>query len=214
MRTYSEAAQAALDGGTALAIGAVRLDLTTGPWRVWGGHGELTLSGEGGPFSGIGDRGLVSMASGQLGGAEQGAVLSLSGVDPVALALTDTLAVRGAPAVLWELLFDATGSTLLAANVALRGRCDRLSREDTVGGPAIIRLSVEGAVRGHGRRSARMRSDADQRLIDGSDGGFSRVSYAGERQLNWGGKPPQRAASALPTAQTALFEDARYREMQ
>lgn len=209
MKYYSPEAQAALDDGSAVSMGAVRLQLSTGPWRVWGGFGELTIAGE--TYVGLGNQGLVAVAAGQLGAAEQGAELTLSGVDPEVLALVDTLSVRGAPAVISELIFNQAG-TLLAADPHMRGRCDRLPREDIVGGPSTIRLSVEGAVRGAGRRSARMRSDADQRLIDGSDGGFSRVSYAGEKQLNWGGKPPQRAASALPTAQTALYAGGGYRE--
>lgn len=196
MRIYSEAAQAALDDGTALAVGAVHLELSTGPWRVWGGHGPLTLDGE--VFTGIGDRGLASVAAGQLGSAEQGATLTLSGVDPDVLALVDTLSVRGAPAVLWELLFDQSGSTLLSAHVALRGRCDRMPIQDEIGGQSEITLNIEGSVRGLGRRSGRMRTDADQRLIVGTDGGFKAVAYAGEITLNWGGKPPQRAIGALP----------------
>lgn len=197
MKSYSAGAQAALDDATALAVGAVELTLSTGPWRVWGGHGPLTISGA--TFTGIGDRGLVSLAAGQLGAAEQGATLSLSGVDPDVLALVDTLSVRGAPAVLWELLFDQAGTTLLAANIVLRGRCDRMPIEDEVGGTSTITLNIEGAVRGLGRRSARMRTDPDQRLIDGVDGGLKKVAYAGEITLNLGGKPPQRASVALPS---------------
>lgn len=196
MKTYSTAAQAALDDGTALAVGALDLQLSTGPWRVWGGFGDLVLSGQ--TFVGIGDRALASVAGGQLGSAEQGATVSLSGVDPDVLALVDTLSVRGAAAVLYELLFDQAGVTLLAANVALRGRCDRMPIEDVIGGTSTITLNIEGAVRGLGRRSGRMRSDPDQRLIVGTDGGFKKVAYAGEVSLNWGGKPPQRAGYALP----------------
>ncbi|KQZ31729.1 hypothetical protein [Caulobacter sp. Root1472] len=203
MFVYPEAAQAALDDGTALAVGAVKLALTTGPWCVWGGHGPLILSGD--TYVGIGDRGLVSVAGGQLGGAEQGATLSLSGVDPDALALVDTLTVRGAAAVLWELLFNQTGSTLLSARVVQRGQVDRLTVEDQIGGASTVTAAIEGAVRGLSRSSGRMRTDADQRLVVGTDGGFKAVSYAGEITLNWGGKPPQRAASALPNALVSNF---------
>ncbi|SFK41487.1 hypothetical protein [Caulobacter sp. UNC279MFTsu5.1] len=203
MFVYPEAAQAALDDGTALAVGAVKLVLTTGPWCVWGGHGPQILDGD--TYVGIGDRGLVSVAAGQLGGAEQGATLSLSGVDPDALALVDTLTVRGAAAVLWELLFNQTGSTLLSARVVQRGRVDRLTLEDQIGGASTVAAAIEGAVRGLSRSSGRMRTDADQRLVVGADGGFKAVSYAGEITLNWGGKPPQRAASALPNALVSAF---------
>jgi hypothetical protein len=203
MHTYSEAAQAALDDGTALAVGAVYLELSTGPWGVWGGHYVLELDGK--TFQPIGDRGLASVAGGQLGTAEQGATLTLSGVDPNVLALVDTLSVRGAAAILYELLFDQTGSALLSAKVALRGRCDRMPIEDEIGGNSTVTLNIEGSVRGLGRRSGRMRTDADQRLIVGSDGGFKQVAYAGEITLNWGGKPPQRAASAVPNALISNF---------
>lgn len=203
MHVYSEAAQAALDDGKALAVGAVYLELSTGPWGVWGGHFELEMDGK--TFQPIGDRGLVSVAGGQLGTAEQGATLTLSGVDPAVLALVDTLSVRGAAAVLYELLFDQSGATLLSAKVALRGRCDRMPIEDEVGGASSITLNIEGAARGLGRRSGRMRTDADQRLIVGDDGGFKQVAYAGEITLNWGGKPPQRAASAVPNTLVGNF---------
>lgn len=201
MKTYSTDAQAALDDGTAVAHGAVELMISPTPWRVWGGYGPLVLAGE--TFTGIGDRGLVSLAAGQLGSAEQGATLSLSGVDPDVLALVDTLSVRGAAAVLWELLYDASGATLLAANVVLRGRCDRMPIEDEIGGTSVITLNIEGAARGLGRRSARMRTDPDQRLIDGNDGGLKKVAYAGDITLNLGGKPPQRAGAVLPNTSSA-----------
>lgn len=197
MRIYGEAAQAALDDGTAIVSGAVFIDLTPA-FRVWGGYGVLTIEGE--TFLPIGDRGLVAVSGGSLGAAEQGAELTLSGVDPDVLALVDVADVRGAAVVIWELVFDGSGTTLLAANVDRRGRIDRLVREDIPGGPSIIRAMVEGAARGLGRRSGRMRTDADQRLFLGTDGGFSRVSYAADKTLNWGGKPPERAGAAIPGA--------------
>ena len=42
-----------------------------------------------------------------------------------------------------------------------------------------------------------MRSDADQRLIDASDGFFKNVSFAGEKTLYWGGRKPTRAGTAV-----------------
>jgi len=57
---------------------------------------------------------------------------------------------------------------------------------------------LETAARGLGRRGARMRSDADQRLLDPADGFFKHISYAAEKNLYWGGKRPARAGSALP----------------
>jgi hypothetical protein len=53
-----------------------------------------------------------------------------------------------------------------------------------------------------------MRSDADQRLIDGSRMAASAaISYAGEKQLYWGGKPPA-ARGGGSAEQTALSTQA------
>lgn len=194
MKIYSAAALAALESGEAIVSAAVHIDLVP-PFRVWGGHGDLTLDGQ--VYLGIGDRGLATVGGGQMGSAEQGAELVLSGVDPDTLALIDYPSVRGAAVILWELVFDGAGATLLAANVDKRGRIDRMPREDTPGGAAILRVAVEGAVRGLGRHGVRMRTDADQRLFLGTDGGFSRVAYAGQKQLFLGGRPPQRAEAAV-----------------
>lgn len=194
MKIYSSAALDALADGSAIVSGAVFIDLTPA-FRVWGGYGNLTIGGE--TFLGIGDRGLVSTSGGQLGTSEQGAELTLSGVDPDVLALIDAPSLRGVSVVLWELVFDGSGANLLASNVSMRGSIDRAPREDTPGGAAVLRVMVEGAVRGLGRRGARMRTDADQRLFLGTDGGLKRVSYAGQKQLMLGGKPPAKAADAI-----------------
>jgi len=198
VKYYSPDTLAALRAGEAMSHGAVRIDLSPIPFRVWGGFGDLSLAGE--IFTGVGDHGLAQVSAGTLGGAEQGATLSLSGVDPDVLALLDLASVRGAPVTVWRLIFDLSGSVLLSANIHLRGRADRLPLEYTPGGEARLTLSVEGATRGLGRHRGRSRTDADQRLILGTDGGMKHVSYAGQVQLNWGGKPPQRAGSALPNS--------------
>ena len=78
-----------------------------------------------------------------------------------------------------------------------RGRVDTLMTEETVGAEARITVSVENAARGLGRRGSRMRTDADQRLIDPNDGAFKSISYAGQKTLYWGGKKPSTARDAV-----------------
>ncbi len=197
MKLYSSVAQAALDAGDVIVSGAVKLALST-PFLVWGGYEPLTLASE--VYTGIGDRGLVQASSGQLGGAANGPALSLSGVDPDVAALIDTNSLRGAAAVIWRLIFDGSGRNLLDARVWDRGRCDRLTIEETPAGTSTLKLSIEGAARGMGRHGGRMRTDADQRLIQGDDGGFKAVSTAPNKTLNLGGKPPARVADALPNS--------------
>ncbi|MDP3405043.1 MAG: hypothetical protein Q8S03_10165 [Brevundimonas sp.] len=194
MKTFSAEAIAALKAGDVMVSGAVRLALET-PARFWGGHGVKVIAGE--AYVGLGVHGLVRATGGSLGGQDQGVTLELSGVDPDVAARVDLEALRGVSVVLRRLIFNGRGSTLLHQAVFLRGRVDFATREDTPGGPSILRLSVEGAARGLGRRSERMRTDADQRLIAPNDGSLKRVSYAGQQLITWGGRPPERAGVAF-----------------
>lgn len=195
MKSFSTEALAALVSGDNMVSGAVQIGAEPNALRFWGGFGVLAFDGM--AFMGVGDRGLVSASAGALGGQEAGAELRLSGVDPDIVAGLDLRSLRGKPTILWRLIFNGAGSTLLHAGVFLRGRVDRAPVEETPGGTSTIVIGVEGAARGLGRRSERMRTDADQRLISATDTAFKRIAYAGEKTIYWGGKPPARSGSAF-----------------
>jgi hypothetical protein len=195
MKAIAPAALAALENGEAIVVGAV--EIACDPVvRVWGGYRQLTFDGR--TFEPVGDRGLVQVVGGALGDAAQNITLTLSGIDPETLALLDADQISGAPAILWRLIFNQAGNSLLDFGVWARGRVDTLESDEDIGGTATITAQMETAAKGLGRRGSRMRSDADQRLIDPSDGFFKNVSYAGEKTLYWGGRRPARAGSALP----------------
>ena len=194
MKTVSLEAQAALASGQVVTSGAVWFGGAE-PAGFWGGFGEIVIDGE--VYVGVGDRGLIEVSAGTLGGTAQGATLSLSGVDPDVAARLDLKALRGVPVVIHRLIFNGAGSRLLDATVFLRGRVDSAPENDTPGGTAVIEIGIEGAARGLGRRGERMRTDADQRLIAPNDGSFRRVSYAGEKTITWGGRPSERAGVAV-----------------
>lgn len=195
MKLFTDTAKAAIRRGDAIVAGAVEI-MCDPPVRLWSGEGNLPLDGH--IYLGIGDRALAQVSGSAIGGAAQGLSLSLSGVDPDVIPLVDADELRGCGVACWRLIFDSSGTQMLDAHVFDRGRVDAAPTDETVGGEATIGVTVEGAARGLGRRGGRMRTDADQRLIDASDGGFSRVSYAGARTLYWGGQKPATAASALP----------------
>lgn len=194
MKIFSEAGGAAIEAGTATSTGAVAI-LTDPPVRVWGGFGQIEIDGD--VFDGIGAAGLVSSSSGSLGGADQGITLELSGVAPETMALFDAAGLRRARVIIWRPIFDGSATQLLDAQIFKRGVIDQLLVEDTANGTSTISAMVETAARGLGRRGGRMRTDADQRLIKATDGGFKSIAYAGEKQLYWGGKRPARAGSVL-----------------
>lgn len=202
MRTISGPAQAALVAGDVIEAGALAV-MTSSPVGFWGGDGDLVIDGV--THIGLGDRFMLLETGGALGGEEQGAEVTLSGVDPDVEALRALSDLRGAPVVARRLIFNGTGATLLETEVRIRGRVDQLPGEETPGGESVIRLKIEGVARGAGRRGGRMRTDADQRLIIGTDGGFRRISHAGEVTLYWGGKPPQRASQAMSKSYSGLL---------
>lgn len=203
MKSYSSAAIAALTDGTAIEVGAVKIACSP-IVRIWSGYGPITLGGE--SYDGIGDRGLVQVSSGALGDSEQAMTLSLNGIEPDVLALFNASQVQNAAVLIWRLVFDGAGQNLLDSQIFARGRIDTLPQDEVVGGTASIIATVEGAARGLGRSGQRMRTDADQRLIDANDAGMRVVSFAGNKTLYWGGQKPSSASNLgwtpIPTAGT------------
>lgn len=197
MKTMNPDALAALEAGRAVVAGAVRFG-TTEPLRLWGGYGTLEIDGE--EYLPVGSNAIVNTTAGSVGLAAEGTTLELSDIPPENMAQINTLALRGVSVVIRRLIFDENGRDLLDDTVHIRGRVDFVQRSVQAGNTATIGVTVEGAARGLGRASGRMRTDADQRLILSTDGGMKHVSYAGEVTLYWGGKPPQRAGSVLPSS--------------
>lgn len=190
MRIIAPEAMEAIATGAVVTGGAAEI-LCDPPVRVFHGQGTIEIGGR--EYVGIDHATLVDTTGGALGGAAQSDVIRLSGIDPDTLALLDAEQVRGAPVAMYRLIGDAAGRRLLDARVFRRGRIDRIDTEETIGGEAVVLITVEGAARGLGRRGGRLRSDADQRLIDPVDGGMRRLSYAAEKMLYWGGNRPARA---------------------
>lgn len=194
MKDFGAPARAAIAAGQVITAGAVAIYCAPTPLFIWGGYGELTIGSD--VYVGVGDRGLVSVVGSAVGAAEQNITLTLSGVDPQQLALFDMTALRRSPVVCYRLIFDAAGQTLLDAQVFVSGRLDTAPKQETPGGTATIQALVETAARGLGRGGGRVRSSADQALIDADDDGLKSVSYAGQIQIYWGGKVPQSAQAA------------------
>jgi len=197
MKTFTDAAMAAIERGDAIVAGACYIGAET-PVCLWSGEGTLPL--EDGSYLGIGNRALAQISGAAVGSAAAGINLTLSGIDPDVLDDFDEDEIRDAPVALRRLIFDSSGTQLLDAHVFDRGRVDQVASDETIGGEAAINVSVEGAARGLGRRGGRMRTDADQRLIDPADGGMRKVSFAGSITLYWGGVRPNTATNALPGA--------------
>lgn len=185
MRFITPEAIDALGRGDAIVSAAVGI-LSPDPVRVWGGHGPFSISGA--PYQGLGDRMLIDVTNGALGGGEQNISVTLSGIEPDVAPLIEAPEVMGAGAMVYRLIFNGAGTQLLDGQIYKRGRVDDIAVEETVGGESTVTGQIESAARGLGRNNGRMRSDADQRLIDPIDGFFKHCAYAGEKQVYFGGK--------------------------
>lgn len=192
-------ALAAYRRGDAVIDGALYLASAPTAYAIWGGVGDLIINGV--TYSGIGAHMLCQNSSGAIGGSEQNVTVLISGVEPEHMALIEMASLRRAPYVLWRITRDATGRQLLDVQAYSRGRVDQAPVEETPGGTSTISLMLEGAARGMGRNGGRVASDADQRLIDPDDAGLSAVSFAAEKTLYWGGRPPGMASNVLTAAQ-------------
>lgn len=198
MKSIAPDAMTAIEAGEAIVTGAVKMvpvDPLNDPIFVWGGYGPITIDGD--DYLGLGNSAIAQQTNGAIGGVAQGLTLTLSEVEPNALALLDADEIKGASVVLYRLIFASDGKTLLDAHVFDRGRIDTVETEEVIGGPAAINAAVENAARGLGRAGARMRSDSDQRLISSTDGYFKFTAYAPEKMLYWGGKKPSRQREAV-----------------
>lgn len=192
MKNYSAATLAALESGEAITVGALAVYCDP-PVFVWGGPYSITIDGD--VYLGLDDRGIGQVTGGAIGGDEQAVTISLSGIDSDALLLFESEELKQAPGKLYRLVFDGAGKTLLDCRVIKRGRVDDVVIEDVQGGTAALQVSIESAARGLGRSGKRMRTDADQRLIDADDGFFKHVTYAGTKTIYFGGKPTSAKAS-------------------
>ncbi|AHE52642.1 hypothetical protein [Sphingomonas sanxanigenens] len=185
MKTIGVSAVAAMARGEAIVTAAVSF-FSAEPTHVFGGYGVFEMGDD--VFHGLGDRALAEVTGGAIGGSEQNVTLTLSGVDPEVAALMDAEDVMGVGVVIYRMIFDGSGRNLLDVRPYKRGRVDEIVVEETIGGTSTITVQVESAARGLGRNNGRMRSDADQRLIDPNDGFFKHTAYAGEKQIYFGGK--------------------------
>lgn len=188
MRSIDAAALARLHSDRVVITGAARFAFGS-TYRFWGGVGDLAMPGEG-TFQGVGAMGLLTPMTSQLGGGAEGVELRLSHLEPAVAATIEAEDYHQRVVTIWRLIFDEAGTTLLGQAVFLVGRVDLVTIEEQVGGEAAIVMMVEGGRRDMSRRGARVRADADQRLLGGAtDGAMKHVTTAGIRTLYWGKRP-------------------------
>lgn len=198
--------QAAIAKRRLIQSGALRLSLSP-VRRFWGGIGTLTINGE--DYLGVGARALVSPISSELGGAAGGVTITLSALDPDIAATIENEDYSQKPCVLRRLIFDENGVDLLSSMVVLRGKLDKVTIREVVGGEAALDFYLENSARDLSRTNSTMMSDVFQRLIGGaSDGSLKHMGSAGKQFLSWGKRPadaPYRPGYVNPFVPTRPY---------
>lgn len=168
--------------------GAAKFGIPSGPdgsYRFASGVGKLTIESE--EFIGVGSRALIIPTASRIGGSADGYTITLSGLDPRVADTIENEDYHQTPVTIWKLVFNATGRVLLDVMVDCRGRLNFVKQREKVGGMAALDFMVEGPRRDLSRAGARVRSDADQRVLGGAqDDSLAQISVAPRKTLRWG----------------------------
>jgi len=189
MRQIEQAALDTLNAGTIVRRNLVLFELDSGNFGFWddvynilfdsntytGGAGKFTISA----LPSVNDLSV------------QGVRVEFSGLDPDALIMTETEQYHQRPVSIYLALMDLQAN-FLSVKRWFTGVTDQAVRRELAGGAATLTVQAEPISRELGRAGARVRSDADQRLIDANDGFFRHVASAANQPIFWGRKGPQK----------------------
>jgi hypothetical protein len=106
--------------------------------------------------------------------------------------MTETEAYHQRPVTVYVGFFDIQTQALLAMKRWFTGIIDQAIRKEQANGVATLTVKAEPVSRELTRTGARMRSDADQRLLDATDNFYANVSLAVNQPIYWGKKGASR----------------------
>lgn len=199
-KSFDSATQAQLDAGQSVDRYVVRFEFDEGDFGFWGGIGVFTYDDGDGDLDYIGAGGLITaeeFVEGVTGEAIP-LVLMLSGIpnselSPDVLAEVENYTYHQRPVRISTAYFDADDGTLQSVELERIYFVDRIIHQHTVGGEAVLRVECESKARDNFKSGTRMRTDADQRLIDADDGGLRYTIEAATVPIAWGRAPEETA---------------------
>jgi len=112
-----------------------------------------------------------------------------SGLTPTVLATIESVNYRGRAVTIYRRYMHPETYAELSTEVIYRGRIDTITHNITEGGECFLEARVESALIDLSRSGYRMRTDADQRLIDANDGSMRHVQAMADQKIDWGKLP-------------------------
>jgi hypothetical protein len=195
-RIIDSATLAQLQAGRVAIIDILLFDFPapTGVKAFFSGHGEFTYNSV--TYQGAGSIIAISPAAASADGTAQGLKLTVNaaardGLDTSILSTIETVNYAGRPVIYSVGYLHPDTYALLSVETAWRGFVDYGEHSITEGGDAAFTFHCESRSLDLGRSGYRMRTDADQRMIDPNDGSLKAVSTTGQKQLAFGRVTPE-----------------------
>ena len=188
MRQIEQGALDTLDAGRIARRNLVLFELDSN-FGFWDDVYDITFDGN--TYVGGAGKFTISALPSVNDMSVQGVSITFSGLDTDALVMTETEDYHQRPVSVYLALMDQAGG-FLSVKRWFTGVTDQAVRREQAGGDATLTVRAEPISRELGRSGARVRSDADQRLIDADDGFFRHVASAASQKIYWGRKGPQK----------------------
>ena len=204
MRTLSGTTLAALDSGRYIRRNLVRFDLDAGDGGsqgIWDDLYDLPHSGV--TYRAAAGRFLITNVVSAGDYAVRSLDVVLSALDTGALAQIRGYNWHQRPVAVLMAIAPVETPDTFDIVPWFTGHLDRAVERESPGGKFEFLINCESVNRELGRKSLRLRSDADQRQIDGNDGFFKWVTQTGQDELMWG-RSGGNASSAAARPMTAL----------
>ncbi|OYZ75347.1 MAG: hypothetical protein B7Y12_12775 [Rhizobiales bacterium 24-66-13] len=188
MRSYDSDTLAMLSSGRAAVRDMILFDFASGLYGFWTGAGTLTYAGL--DYIGAGKLFDIEDLSFEGGLAPSAVSIKLSaipeeGLTPDVLASIESENYHQRPVTISRAYIHPDTRALLSVERVYRGYLDQMQHDLQVGGGATLTAMLESRSRDHTRVGHRVRSDADQRMIDPADG-FFRHAPTADAKLLWG----------------------------
>src|SRR5690349_10708943 len=176
----------AIDAGQYAHAWLVLFSLDEGLFGFWPGVGTLTIDGV--DYAGFGS--FLDIQQIDMGVDITASPVSVrlraqpeTALTPDVLASVDSYSYKNRPATLTIAYFDKSAGTLVTAIQWWSGKIDTIDHDETVGGDYALVARLEPESLDHARTGYRMRSDADQKLLDPTDRFFELAATVPTEQI-------------------------------
>jgi hypothetical protein len=204
MRLIPTALQSQLDSGAIGKTDMILFDFPapTGLRGFFSGVGEVVFSGV--TYKGAGSLFAIGAVGGSLDGAAAGLTVTLNAdarasLEPTDLAAIETIQYRGRPVTIYRRYHHPESYAEIAVERLWRGYIDTIDHHID-GGACYLAARCESRALDLARSGYRMRTDADQRLVDPADTFFKDVGIVAKKEIQWANFTPE-----VPQKRKKLF---------